>query len=1178
MIFPKFSFSRRRGAALVVVLMFVVLLTVLVVAFFMKATSYRGLSQSSVNEFKSDTLARSALDLTIADLRQEIRAGSDLFTVGNKTLFIPKTPARVIPSRSGNPALNADGTDPIPNLVRRSVRSDPIASPGVSSRASAASSLDPSRNGKYISAARWNKHYLVPRDPAKYTDPAIIGTDPVTSFEAPDWVYVTAKGPEVLTTSTTSVIGRYAYAIYDEGGLLDINVAGYPSSSPQKQADASSANGKVWGTGNKGGAMSADLTALGLTQAQIDQIVGWRTFATSQPTGTFPNLNFNSDSAKRYFDGVHPHEKSFLTVSNAQVTSGGKIKTDQAFASRQQLLKFRSLIGFPQDALQYLGTFSRDLEQPSFIPNPNRPRVRSAAGANAGTYGTGNDAYGVDRDATPTTDINPPFLRVRAKTDFTRRDGTAALVGDPLVKKRFALSRLGQILSDSTATQNPSDPIYRDFGIYRSNTSEPWKYDHGNSNGILRLDEVAALGREPDFFELLKAAINVGSLGKSAAVTNWNQPGTASQLQHDGHDIFSVLQVLQIGANIMDQYDGDGYPTRIAFAGDPDKEVRGVESLPYLHRIRFRYVQGVTVPAAPPNPASNPGSVIIIPEVWNPHGSARSSDGPTRFRFRAESTLGPGMPTSGKLKYNGPGEPTDTKPIDWATVGTLEFTLSNGTEFNEPVVLSNPGLYSTAGKTRTDTLTTPTSSVTGLVAFDFDRYFNGNPSNAIDTGSMGEPDSGPVSFILEYWNGSTYVPFDRMIVQWTGAFFSPKAGNPGNPPKTWVDYPSKGVRTEFARTDPRSSRWGGIAWGLLGLVEPLDLSAGRFPTSWPSLNMPPFGPKDSGPKDAGFMNAFADYDNSDLAPDHKSRHRGFTQGYWSQNVVQSQPGFFGAANKPFYNRDPDGIARRAMGAYAVDAAIGGSSTNTVGLPLITANSDSRPKVLNRPFRSVAELGYTFRDSPWKNLDLSFPESGDAALLDVFSIDESNNDDATVAGRVNLNTRQAPVLKALLAGGITDDFASTPGTLDVPTAEAIAKKLVERTMSTTTGKGPLLNRADLVGRWTGAGTAASTTNIADPDTNYSGFSKDVGSAAGVTNTSVAFILAQRESAIRSLADAGTTRVWNLMIDLIAQSGRFPTNGAALSSFQAEGEKRYWLHISIDRLTGEVIDRQFEVVTE
>jgi hypothetical protein len=49
-------------------------------------------------------------------------------------------------------------------------------------------------------------------------------------------------------------------------------------------------------------------------------------------------------------------------------------------------------------------------------------------------------------------------------------------------------------------------------------------------------------------------------------------------------------------------------------------------------------------------------------------------------------------------------------------------------------------------------------------------------------------------------------------------------------------------------------------------------------------------------------------------------------------------------------------------------------------------------------------------------------------------------------------------------------------------------------------------------------------------------------------------------------------------LIAQSGRYPTAATNLSQFVVEGEKRYWLHIAIDRFTGEVIDRQLEAVYE
>lgn len=35
---------------------------------------------------------------------------------------------------------------------------------------------------------------------------------------------------------------------------------------------------------------------------------------------------------------------------------------------------------------------------------------------------------------------------------------------------------------------------------------------------------------------------------------------------------------------------------------------------------------------------------------------------------------------------------------------------------------------------------------------------------------------------------------------------------------------------------------------------------------------------------------------------------------------------------------------------------------------------------------------------------------------------------------------------------------------------------------------------------------------------------------------------------------------------------------LTKFIVEGEQHYWVHVAIDRFTGEVIDRQIEVVKE
>ncbi|HEY8966000.1 MAG TPA: hypothetical protein VIM58_06130, partial [Candidatus Methylacidiphilales bacterium] len=73
---------------------------------------------------------------------------------------------------------------------------------------------------------------------------------------------------------------------------------------------------------------------------------------------------------------------------------------------------------------------------------------------------------------------------------------------------------------------------------------------------------------------------------------------------------------------------------------------------------------------------------------------------------------------------------------------------------------------------------------------------------------------------------------------------------------------------------------------------------------------------------------------------------------------------------------------------------------------------------------------------------------------------------------------------------------------------------------------------------------------------------------------------REAAVRALAETANTRTWNLMIDLVAQSGRYPEREASSSGdpFVVEGERRYWLHIAIDRYTGEIVDQQLELVSE
>ena len=331
----------KPGAALLIVLAFVVILSGLAVAYLSRTGTDRQLAHGTFNESRADILARSALDLIVGDLKQEIALGSTSSTVNGAVIYNPIQPAYIQPTRSGNPP----GTpDPAPNLIRRSVQSDPITSPGVSSHASAVNSTtDVSSNGRSISLARWNKHYLIPRA-AGLSSPN--DTTPIASFVAPDWVLVTTTGPAMLTTPSAAVLGRYAYAIYDEGGLIDINVAGYPPDP----------NTTVLQYGPKGLLSFADLTAVGMSTSSENDLVGWRNYASAQPSGSFGGFTFTPATATNYFNAVIPSTNDFLTT-NGTVWNNG---TDQKFVTRQMLIEYRQAVNFSADAMRYLGTFSRE--------------------------------------------------------------------------------------------------------------------------------------------------------------------------------------------------------------------------------------------------------------------------------------------------------------------------------------------------------------------------------------------------------------------------------------------------------------------------------------------------------------------------------------------------------------------------------------------------------------------------------------------------------------------------------------------------------------------------------------------------------------------------------------------------------------------------------------------------
>ena len=161
------------------------------------------------------------------------------------------------------------------------------------------------------------------------------------------------------------------------------------------------------------------------------------------------------------------------------------------------------------------------------------------------------------------------------------------------MKRRFPLSRLAYVVANPTAAAGPTIKQY--FGLVWDATNCRWTYTSPDSTtaqtDIKTLAQVAAVNpaREPDFFETLKAAIVCDSLGKQMGSTDGYSSEhwyTYNEAALDGRVDY---QVWQIGANIIDQYDSDSYPTRI-YIGDKPATTAGTSgtwALPYDNTLHF---------------------------------------------------------------------------------------------------------------------------------------------------------------------------------------------------------------------------------------------------------------------------------------------------------------------------------------------------------------------------------------------------------------------------------------------------------------------------------------------------------------------------------------------------------------------------------------------------------------
>jgi hypothetical protein len=1122
------SAGRERGSALLIVLAFIVILAVVLTAFLSNSQRAFKQSESSSTILKTQLLGQVAAEAIIGDLREEMRAGADEYPAEGAVMKVSQ-PWAMVPSRVVKDSTMLTNPD-YANLVKQSISGKgfyPGNSPAVytgtaASRALATSTLSPSKNQRVVSAVRWDRPRLLG---------GANGLAQFTDQQVPDWILITRNGAaenaadvgEVADGNPANldfILGRFAFNIYRVDGLLDINVAGFP---PGEAADAVGKGSQAW----------ADLRALpGLeNDTSVSALVNWRNKLTKSD---FPAM----------IGGLAPGATSSVTPGTWGEPGGFLLpysdgsQTDNRFFGRQDLLHYFDhqfgTSGDERDALPFLTTFSADLNQPSLRPDKLRPRVERNA------LGGGNDAHG-DAANPENLQINPPFLDVQDGSD------------EPVVKQRFPLERLKYLVPDPPDATKAR--ILEYFGLTWSNGS--WVYSEGAP--IKRLS--ALNGAKPNMIQLLKAAIEAGSLGGQL---NYGEPRATYLMDRDSSIDY---QVIRIAASLIDQYDSDGYPTCIDFGG---YTVCGVEDIPYLYGLRATsYRQQQLNMATDVSGTNKPtiGSsglyrhvVMIQPIVWNPHSPSAGGNRPSQFRITANTRGAIDVqPQSRKVWWhNGDsyysdwpsttGDPRDTSvPRSFSPMQDyMTFTISSNNQdmaaFREPYTLkapnypqgSNARAFDQSGEILETTLgvteqndTAAGENSTRAIGFRAGWVWGGPWLAASISGTSttwmqeGNIDTNGIDFDLQYQTASgdwvtydTYEKFTSQSFRLDRASSGVTAVNPRN-----ARY--------FLRADPRTDRYG----TRIALLMPNA-------TGWPqgqSLRI-----------DAGPGVAIASGWPSDPAKFNFTVNADKYLGLLSSNK----------ANDVLKYDDPDGVHRLAMGGY---------SDGVTGLPMALGNMASRPVVLNRPFRSVAELGAVMRDQPWKQLDFFTPESGDAALLDIFCLYEPKDADAEpiVAGRVNLNTARPEVIKALLKG-VEQQTGDILG--DVETA-AVAQAVVDWTTSTDTLRGPLRNRSELAGRF---------VQESPPGTYvYSGVSSAIGDALSTTSRAIP---QRRQNILRALVDPGTTRTWSFLIDLIVQDGRFTKPGAVAGDFVVRGEKRYWIHVALDRFTGKVILERVEEVNE
>jgi len=1154
----KRRLQNSRGVALVIVLVIIVLVTALVVAFTAKSRTSASATSSFSNGLAADFLAKDAVSTVIAGLQREMETNS-ISVSSEATVWVPKTATDYLP--------RIDADSPYANLLKTGTAMPGGAGPDW---LSAIDTSSKSLNGRYFSRARWNAPGLL--TPAQATN---------SSVPLPKWFYLdenrnSSALPAGWRKKDFDPVGRYAFRVYDISGLLDINAVGLPTAASSDTATQKAAQRK--GTLAWIDAAASGLAGLNNSHALAD----WR-----GPTQNY--ASYVTRFGQPYGFLVGP-PASLDPVAGSTSTPVGSFNRVFSRQDLQALLKAQVFAGqFKDDGSAFLTqttVFSREVNAPSTT-------VLNQAGAAALSSDLANVATNPQVSSADKA-FNPfaPAVLVPAGQSFVRRDGTVAKEKEPLVKTRFPLSKINLFSvyksTASTAAQK-ADALsgIEKYFCLKPNSDGTWRYIGGRVEDpaldpttgdpkrerLKTFAEVAAGAagnlplydpsdtadkspREPNFFEYLQAAILGDSLG---------QGSTSGLYSNEWSDTDIARQILRIGVNLIDQYDDDDDPTvieRTELADlDPtqvDPDISGVENLPYVQVIgesSFRRFDNVSLTYL--RNANPKGTYPVYPkiatyyqfQIWNPHRNATNSSG--QFRIVANGTIN---------VYLSPPDSSGGQDPLYALTTDISAPQENS--------ILTPGTHwITFSVPATSTFATPHL----LAASD--------PSTGVSQGSFRYTATGisPATHadILGFWCGDVDAPYNGFThsdVQTTpGIYFhQDRYGAGAHGAAMHVDK-SQGLYFQLQKMSAQG-QWlpvqtipvtGPVAAGLTNYIWTDNLPSNANLRFSASFHAGPFLGVHyawSDPRTlhlgGGFSQHYANDQSSNIANSFLPQDNYFAMPpavapngpSWLPTNTGSGAELAGSLLR--YYRLARLSANKTSATWYADRGVTGprlGDTAIVGSGAeVYSDVTQRPIVLNRPFQSLSEMGYAFRDLPWKSLNFSQDVAtagkspADAALLDFFSLTET----PVRGGVLNLNSASDEVISALLSNTALHPADLTPDLTSLSDTSALVSEI-------RAYLGPRTAPLHVIR------TAADLPAMVQALPSAQKWSKP-----------------KREAVIAALADVHNGRTWNLLIDLVAQTGKFPRDDGNRADFQVTGEQHVLVHVAIDRITGKVIDQQTE----